>query len=211
MSEVTITTVTPNTVATGSDATEPRRVSRRFALIAAFWAGIGALAAGAAGTVLNSLYPRNVGGFGGPITVPAARIPAPGDDPRPIVEGRFLLVNLAAGEGLMPGDESQTSGGLVALYRKCPHLGCSVPWRSDASYKGTRGVFLCPCHGSTYTRAGVRVFGPAPRSMDTMPIEAGKSGDIVVQTGEIEQGGIDNASRAVAYTPPSPTSNAPRT
>jgi cytochrome b6-f complex iron-sulfur subunit len=202
MSEVTTTTsATPSIVAASDGAVRPRRVSRRSALVATFWMGIGALAAGATGTVLNTLYPRKVGGFGGPITVPAARIPEPGDDPRSIVEGRFLLVNLARGEGLVPGDESQTAGGLVALYRKCPHLGCSVPWRSDASYKGTRGVFLCPCHGSTYTRAGVRVFGPAPRSMDTMPIEVGKSGDIVVQTGKLQQGGVDNASRAVPYAP----------
>ncbi len=175
------------------------RVSRRAAIVATFWGGITALVAGGIGTALNAVYPRNVTGFGGPITVPVGRIPKPGEAPRLVVEGRFLLVNLAPGEGGMPGEGGAPAGGLVALYKKCPHLGCSVPWRSDASYKDLRGVFLCPCHGSTYTRAGVRVFGPAPRSMDTMAIELRDTGDIVVQTGDITQGGVDNPSRALPY------------
>jgi cytochrome b6-f complex iron-sulfur subunit len=173
-------------------------ISRRNVLTAAFWGGLAAVVAGAIGTVVNSLYPRNVTGFGGPITVPASRVPAPGEAPRSFAEGRFLLVNLAPGEGAMSGDAA-AAGGLVALYKKCPHLGCSVPWREDASFKGLRGVFLCPCHGSTYTRAGVRVFGPAPRSMDTMDVEVLDSGDIVVQTGRIAEGGADNPQRAVPY------------
>ena len=181
------------------------RVSRRSAILGAFWTGVTALVAGGVGTVLNAVYPRNVTGFGGPITVPASRIPKPGDDPRSFVEGRFLLVNLAPGEGAMPGDETQPAGGLIALYKKCPHLGCSVPWRGDASFKELRGVFLCPCHGSTYTRAGVRLFGPAPRSMDTMAIELLDSGDIVVQTGDITLGAIENPSRALPYRGPSTT------
>jgi cytochrome b6-f complex iron-sulfur subunit len=177
------------------------RISRRNVLTATFWAGLAAVVAGGIGTVVNSLYPRNVTGFGGPITVPVNRIPAPGDAPRSFTEGRFLLVNLAPGEGVMQGD-APSPGGLVALYKKCPHLGCSVPWREDASYKGLRGVFLCPCHGSTYTRAGVRVFGPAPRSMDTMDVEVLDTGDIVVQTGRITEGGTDNPQRAISYERP---------
>ncbi|MEX2226048.1 MAG: ubiquinol-cytochrome c reductase iron-sulfur subunit [Dehalococcoidia bacterium] len=175
------------------------RLSRRRALIATFWAGIGTLVVAGVGSVLNSLYPRNVTGFGGPISVLASRIPGPGDAPRSFAEGRFVLVNLESGEGAMPGDEARSPGGLVALYKKCPHLGCTIPWKSDARYKDLRGVFLCPCHGSTYTRAGVRVFGPAPRSMDTMAIEVSDSGDIIVQTGSITEGGTDNPARAVPY------------
>ncbi|HET6614487.1 MAG TPA: ubiquinol-cytochrome c reductase iron-sulfur subunit [Dehalococcoidia bacterium] len=176
-------------------------VGRRRLLIASFWASIGAALVGGASTLLNTLYPRDVGGFGGPIVVPPNAIPAPGDPPKPVVEGRFLLVNLAADEGAAPGDDRMATGGLLALYRKCPHLGCTVPWREDASYHDLHGVFLCPCHGSTYTKAGVRVFGPAPRSLDTMAIEVQKSGAIVVQTGDITPGATDNPSRAVPYQP----------
>lgn len=179
----------------------PAVIGRRRLLVASFWASIGAALVGGASTLLNTVYPRNVAGFGGPIVVPPNAIPAPGDPPKPVVEGRFLLVNLAPAEGSAPGDDHAASGGLLALYRKCPHLGCTVPWRQDAAYQQLRGVFLCPCHGSTYTKAGVRLFGPAPRSMDTMAIEVQKSGAIVVQTGDITAGAADNPSRAVPYQP----------
>jgi cytochrome b6-f complex iron-sulfur subunit len=178
-------------------------ITRRRLLITSFWASIGALVTGLVATILNTVFPRDVGGFGGPITVPANRIPAPGADPKPILEGRFLLVNLAPGQGSPPDSEAQTSGGLLALYRKCPHLGCTVPWRPDANFKDIRGVFLCPCHQSTYTRAGVCVFGPAPRSMDTMAVEVLDTGDIVVQTGQITQGDSNNPLRAIPYGSPS--------
>jgi cytochrome b6-f complex iron-sulfur subunit len=186
------------TVVMAPPATTTIRMSRRRVLLASFWGAVGALFTGAAATVLNTVFPRNVTGFGGPITVPAFAVPKPGDPPKPVVEGRFLLVNLKPGEGSMIGDDTPV-GGLIALYRKCPHLGCTVPWRADASYQDYRGVFLCPCHGSTYTKAGVRVFGPAERSMDTMTIEVKNSGDVVVQTGDITEGGIDNARRAMPY------------
>jgi len=179
------------------------RVNRRSAIVATFWAGITALVAGGIGTVVNTVYPRGVTGFGGPITVAANRVPAAGDPPRPFIEGRFLLVNLAPGEGALPGEIAMAQGGLIALYRKCPHLGCTVPWRGDMNYRGLQGVFRCPCHASTYTRAGVRVWGPAPRSMDTMAIELLDTGDIVVQTGSITEGGVDNPSRAMPYRKPS--------
>lgn len=179
----------------------PRRVGRRRVLQAAFWTAAGATLLGGAASIVNMLYPRGVRGFGGPVTVPAALIPAPGAPPALNVEGHFLLVNLRPDQGKAAGDDTPTSGGLVALWTRCPHLGCTVPWRGDASYAdgtGRKGWFVCPCHGSTYTRAGVRVHGPAPRSMDTMAIEVGKSG-IVVQTAKRTAGGTDNASRGVPW------------
>ena len=86
--------------------------------------------------------------------------------------------------------------GLLALWRRCPHLGCTVPWKSGFNYEGDKGWFRCPCHGSTYTKAGVRVFGPATRSMDTMHIEVDDAGNITVNTGDITFGGADNPRRA---------------
>jgi cytochrome b6-f complex iron-sulfur subunit len=32
------------------------------------------------------------------------------------------------------------------------------------------GRFECPCHGSKYSKAGKYIEGPAPRSLDRMPI-----------------------------------------
>ncbi len=50
--------------------------------------------------------------------------------------------------------------GMVALYQKCPHLGCRVPWCQQSQW------FECPCHGSKYNRVGEKRGGPAPRGMD---------------------------------------------
>lgn len=50
--------------------------------------------------------------------------------------------------------------GYVALYQKCPHLGCRVPWCDSSQW------FECPCHGSKYNRVGEKKGGPAPRGMD---------------------------------------------
>jgi cytochrome b6-f complex iron-sulfur subunit len=175
-------------------------ISRRGMLRLAFWTSVAAASAGVVASIVNAVYPRGVTGFGGPVRVPSDRIPRPGDAPRPIVDGRFLLVNLAPGEGLADDGSASTPGGLLALYRKCPHLGCTVPWQADARAKNDdrTGFFLCPCHQSTYTKAGVRVFGPAPRSMDTMLIEPTATG-IIVQTGAITPGDAANPQRAIPW------------
>jgi len=93
-------------------------------------------------------------------------------------------------------------GAIVALYHKCPHLGCTVPWRPEFAYEDPRtgeaykGWFRCPCHGSTYSAGGVRVFGPAPRSMDTFAVTI-EDGRITVDTGSITTGTPSNPSRAI--------------
>ena len=178
--------------------------SRRGLLRGAFWAGAGVTAAGFMLGFVNFFWPRRVIGFGGVVRVPAAVVPAPGDDPRRIIEGKFYLVNLRPGEGVPPEFSSYAApsqtGGLLALYQKCPHLGCTVPWRADFAAKETAGVkgwFRCPCHASTYSKAGVRVAGPAPRSMDTMPVRRLSDGSLEVDTSAVLPGGTDNANRAV--------------
>lgn len=50
--------------------------------------------------------------------------------------------------------------GLLALHRKCPHLGCRVPECV------TSDQFECPCHGSMYSRWGEYRGGPAPHGMN---------------------------------------------
>ena len=194
----------PTGIVVAASAAAPATISRRRVLKVTFWTAVGAALAGGAATILNMLYPRGVAGFGGPINVAASAIPAPGEPPRVFPEGRFLLVNLAPDEGRMAESNVSAAGGLLALWTRCPHLGCTVPWAPDAVFDdGTdrRGWFRCPCHGSTYTKAGVRVYGPAPRSMDTMQIDVAENG-IVVQTGDRTKGDIDNTARAVGWTPP---------
>ena len=168
-------------------------LSRRALLAGGFWSGLGLATVALLGAPLSFLWPRKVAGFGGKVTVPAAKIPAPGSEPVHIPEGKFYLVNLAAGQEDSPG-------GLLVLWHKCPHLGCSVPWRPDFEYGGAKGWYRCPCHGSTYTRgAGLLVFGPSPRPLDTMAVEVKDNGDVVVNTGAITKGGKDNPLRAAQY------------
>jgi cytochrome b6-f complex iron-sulfur subunit len=100
-------------------------------------------------------------------------------------------------------DPDTGKAGFLALWWKCPHLGCTVPWRptfswKDAQGKDREGWFRCPCHGSTYDDAGARVYGPAPRSMDHMKLTIDAStGRISVDTGSIIKGTTDNAKFAV--------------
>jgi cytochrome b6-f complex iron-sulfur subunit len=127
------------------------------------------------------MWLRKLGGFGGPIPVAPERIPPAGGDPVRVFEGRFWLLNLEAGTTL---NGEETPGGVLALWTKCPHLGCTVPWRPDFTFAGRQGWFRCPCHGSTYTKeGGIIVAGPAPRSMDVFPIEVQDDLSLIVQTG----------------------------
>jgi cytochrome b6-f complex iron-sulfur subunit len=194
-------------------ATTDRRarllLRRRALLLGGFWAGLGVLAMGGLATTLDFFNPRDVKGFGGLLTIPAANVPRPGADPIHFLEGKVWLVNLKPGEGVPEEFRSfapaSEQGGLLALYHKCVHLGCTVPWRPDFAFGGVTGWFRCPCHGSTYTKGGVRVFGPATRSLDTFQITAVTAQGVTIDTGKITLGAADDpqqkAGRAV---PPGP-------
>ena len=71
--------------------------------------------------------------------------------------------------------------GVVALYQKCPHLECRVPWCQTSQW------FECPCHGSQYNRVGEKKGGPAPRGLDRFPVVI-DAGSVVVDTGTVVQG-----------------------
>jgi cytochrome b6-f complex iron-sulfur subunit len=71
--------------------------------------------------------------------------------------------------------------GFVALYQRCVHLGCRVPWCQSSQW------FECPCHGSKYNKVGEKVGGPAPRGLDRFVLEVA-GGNIVVDTGNLVLG-----------------------
>jgi len=174
---------------------ETKQVSRRSLIRITFWAGLGAGLLAIVGSTIDFLYPRGVVGFGGIVTAGNVSEFPEGGPPVSKAAGKFWLVNLSAEQG---------GPGFLALWWKCPHLGCTVPWRDSfvfpdpATGQDTRGWFRCPCHGSTYTHAGVRVFGPAPRSLDHMKVTIDpSSGRIDVNTGVITKGTPDNATFAV--------------
>lgn len=80
-----------------------------------------------------------------------------------------------------PPELAGMEAGLIALYQKCPHLGCRVPECASSQW------FECPCHGSQYNQVGEKKGGPAPRGMDRFGMEI-SGGDFVVDTGNVIQG-----------------------
>ncbi|MGH8986657.1 MAG: ubiquinol-cytochrome c reductase iron-sulfur subunit, partial [Acidimicrobiia bacterium] len=87
--------------------------------------------------------------------------------------------------------------GHVALYQKCPHLGCRVPWCETSQW------FECPCHGSKYNRVGEKRGGPAPRGMDRFALSV-SGGGIEIDTGTAFTGppiGTDTTGQAAEGAP----------
>jgi cytochrome b6-f complex iron-sulfur subunit len=71
-------------------------------------------------------------------------------------------------------------GGLLALWQRCTHLGCTVPWREE------QDQFNCPCHSSLFNRQGEVMGGPAPRPLDFFPVRL-EDGKLVIDTGKPTQ------------------------
>ena len=71
--------------------------------------------------------------------------------------------------------------GIVALYQKCPHLGCRVPECKSSQW------FECQCHGSQYNRVGEKKGGPAPRGMDRFGVSV-VNGVLTIDTGAVYAG-----------------------
>ena len=147
------------------DQTSPQQdnVTRRDFLKLA-WGAAGALAlVEAGGVALRFFSPRVVEGeFGGVFTVGHVDEFPPGSV-TPVTAGRFYLVRL-------------DDGGFLALYRKCTHLGCAVPWDQ------AEGKFICPCHASAFELDGDVLNPPAPRPLDRFPVLIDADGMIAVDT-----------------------------
>jgi cytochrome b6-f complex iron-sulfur subunit len=138
------------------------------------------------------LWPSSSGGFGGKVDLPASlgeildyyntnKQPyyyAPGRvyiTPYPKA-GLTKAKNVYEG-AVLDGMEK----GIVALYQKCVHLGCRVPWCATSQW------FECPCHGSQYNRVGEKKGGPAPRGLDRFPVTVTGS-QVQIDTGIVVQG-----------------------
>ncbi len=130
--------------------------------------GLGLAAFGAAS--LAFIWPSATGGFGSKIRVGAipdvkARI-RDGNGFLYVPEGKMWVTEYpetALSKAQAVYSEPELAGmevGLVALFQKCPHLGCRVPECETSQW------FECPCHGSQYNQAGEKKGGPAPRGMD---------------------------------------------
>jgi cytochrome b6-f complex iron-sulfur subunit len=156
-------------------------------IVAMFGLGI----AGFGTAAIGFLWPTLSGGFGSKIragqlddilaTIHEKR------EPFYVPEGRFYINPypkdvLGKAKKVYSGAVLEgMSDGVVALYQKCVHLGCRVPWCTSSQW------FECPCHGSKYNRVGEKVGGPAPRGLDRFGVTV-DGGVVVVDTKQVVQG-----------------------
>ncbi len=139
-----------------------RQVSRRQFVGALWGVSLVALFGQASAALIEYLKPiATAGGFGSKVTAGQPDEFKPGTVTE-IQKGHFYISRLEDGTAL-------------AMWWRCTHLGCTVPWRED------EGQFHCPCHGSLYNAKGEVIGGPAPRPLDLFTIDM-TSGDVVVDT-----------------------------
>lgn len=173
-----------------TDSLNPPAGLTRRQLLAIGWTLAAVLAAGeSVGAVLSFAYPHlEPGSFGGRLA-----IGTPSEIARSLSDAKARPIETFKNTGRFY--VSRTEDGLLALYRKCVHLGCIVPW-NDAEDQ-----FHCPCHGSLYNRKGEVLGGPAPRPLDLFAISI-ENGDLTVDTGQPIQRKTYAASQAFPLATP---------
>lgn len=165
---------------------EEAGVTRRQFFNRALGATFGIWSAGLSIGFLAFFWPRVTGGFGADIN--AGAIPDILDQVRTsdgavvplfVPEARAYVV--PAPDTLSEQFEGRdvAGAGLMALYQRCVHLGCRVPWCA------TSQGFECPCHGSKYNEAGEYFAGPAPRNLDRFVVEVTEANELLIHTGTI--------------------------
>ena len=167
---------------------EEAGITRRQFLTKALRVSFGAFAGIQAISWLGFMWPKVSGGFGS--KVDAGKVE---DLKKQIVQGDGSVIPAFIPEArayVLPFDSSQVSGsqfsdgatiadGLVAIYQRCVHLGCRVPWCNSSQ------GFECPCHGSKYNLVGEYYAGPAPRNLDRFGVSVNAAGKFIIDTGTI--------------------------
>jgi len=74
------------------------------------------------------------------------------------------------------------AGGVVAFSPICTHLGCAY------DFDESKGVFVCPCHTSSFSVDGKVLSGPAPRPLDRYLVK--------VENGKVLLSGLDSPQRS---------------
>jgi cytochrome b6-f complex iron-sulfur subunit len=180
-------------------------ISRRNFMRRMVGVGVGILSLEFLGTTFAFLWPNLTEGLGAEIrlgtTADINTVAPDWQNGLPYVynAANLFLINVPASKARVEGNGTVSSPvpdpgtnvdeelpfadrSVMALWRKCPHLGCQVPQLCEASQ-----WFECLCHGSKYTVLGEKRDGPAPRGMDHFPIEV-VEGAYVVNTREVVSG-----------------------
>jgi cytochrome b6-f complex iron-sulfur subunit len=173
---------------------DPRTISRRSFMRRMLGAGVGLLSLEFLGASVAMLWPGPGEGLGvehriGTLPQINGQFPTWARGvPMEFRPARAFLVNVPAAKAMALGGEAETpnpsAGEMVALWRKCPHLGCMIPPACEGTDR-----FQCYCHQSTYNILGEKLLlGPAPRGMDRFPVRIDKQGVVIIDTREIIEG-----------------------
>ena len=167
---------------------EERYITRKQFLGKALGGTFGAFMGIQALAWLGFLWPKVSGGFGSKVDAGKIEdlknqiIQADGSViPAFIPEARAYVLPFSestAGDSQFT-DGSTIADGLVAVYQRCVHLGCRVPWCNSSQ------GFECPCHGSKYNMVGEYYAGPAPRNLDRFVVNVSSAGKLIIDTGTI--------------------------
>lgn len=151
---------------------------------------------------LAFFWPKLSGGFGsdvdaGSVGDLSAQTVTPDGSIVPVFipEARAYIVPAPETLSAQFEGRSVEAGGLMAIFQRCVHLGCRVPWCA------TSIGFECPCHGSKYNSVGEYFAGPAPRNLDRFVVEIRNEDRFIIRTGQP----VVESARA-----PSPSVNYPQ-
>lgn len=135
---------------------------------------------------LAFFWPKLTGGFGSDVDAGATEVllaqtanPDGSVVPVFVPEARAYVVPAPETLSAQFEGKSVAAGGLMALFQRCVHLGCRVPWCA------TSIGFECPCHGSKYDYVGEYFAGPAPRNLDRFEVEIRNGDRFIIKTGSI--------------------------
>ena len=173
---------------------DARTISRRSFMRRMLGAGVGLLSLEFLGASLAMLWPGLGEGLGvehhvGTLDDINAQFPTwARGTPMEFRPARAFLVNVPAARAMALGDETSVPDPagteLLALWRKCPHLGCMIPPACEGTDR-----FQCYCHQSTYNIIGEKLeLGPAPRGMDRFPVRIDAEGIVIIDTRELIEG-----------------------
>jgi cytochrome b6-f complex iron-sulfur subunit len=140
-------------------------INRREFLNLAWLASLGFLTVSLGGVSYLFAMPRfREGEFGGVVTLgTVSEIPPTAEPPANYPKVKLWLSN--------------SEEGVAALYKVCTHLGCLYNWNTQEN------KFICPCHGSQFTKQGEWIQGPAARSTDRFVVQiVSPEGEVLAET-----------------------------
>lgn len=137
-------------------------ISRRNFLATAVWGTLLVSGGSSVAALLRFLSPNVVTPAPGPVEIGAADSFAAGS-----------LTYVESARSYVGRDDR----GFYAISAVCTHLGCTPRLDDDA--------FICPCHGSRFTRSDRVVNGPATRPLDRAFVGRAANGHLFVDRGRI--------------------------